>query len=173
MSGETFTNDELIACLPNLRRYAIKLTKNQDSADDLVQASMLRGLVKRHLFQPGTDLRAWLLTMMYNTFINGVRKRARERSVDLEAAGALAAVTNPEAGRHLAEVREHLSRLPRGQRRLIEAAVLTDDNYEELAAFEGVPLGTVRSRLSRGREMLRTLAYGADLSPEEREKIDA
>src|SRR3954451_23085159 len=89
--------------IPRLRRYARALTRNPDRADDLVQDTLVRALVKQHLWQPDTNLRAWLFTLMHNQNVNDVRRSARNgTAVDLEAiSNGLAATTDPTASRQL------------------------------------------------------------------------
>jgi RNA polymerase sigma-70 factor, ECF subfamily len=166
-----FDDAQLVALLPRVRRYALVLTRSVDRADDLVQQVAVRALEKRHLFQEGTDLGAWLGVLTHNAYVNGVRYATRASCVDLDAAGHVPAADDPSVGAELSEVIENLRRLPRPQQRLIIAAALTDDNYEELAAFEDVPSGTIRSRLSRGRDALRLMSRGVELSRDERERV--
>jgi RNA polymerase sigma-70 factor (ECF subfamily) len=145
--------------IPRLRRYARALTFNRERADDLVQDTLARALVKEHLWQPGTDLRAWLFTIMHNQNVNTVRQGVREAAaVDVEAVSAtLIATTDPSASRQLRELERALSRLPLGQRQVILLVGLEGMSYEDAAAILRIPIGTVRSRLSRGRNMLREL----------------
>jgi RNA polymerase sigma-70 factor (ECF subfamily) len=145
--------------IPRLRRYARALTSNRERADDLVQDTLMRALVKKHLWQPGTDLRAWLFTIMHNQNVNTVRQGVREAAaVDVEAvAGTLIATTDTTASCQLRELERALSKLPLEQRQVVLLVGLEGMSYEEAAAILGIPIGTVRSRLSRGRETLRQL----------------
>jgi RNA polymerase sigma-70 factor, ECF subfamily len=145
--------------IPSLRRYARALTSNRDRADDLVQDTLARALVKEHLWQPGTNLRAWLFTIMHNQNVNTVRHGVRDAAaVDVETVSAtLIAPTDPSASRQLRELECALSRLPLGQRQVILLVGLEGMSYEDAAAILRIPIGTVRSRLSRGRDMLREL----------------
>jgi RNA polymerase sigma factor (sigma-70 family) len=101
--------------IPRLRRYARALTHAADRADDLVQDTLVRALSKLHLWQPGTDLRAWLFTIMHHQYVNTVRREARERTtVDIEhVSSTLAATTDPTVRRQLLELDRALARLPR------------------------------------------------------------
>src|SRR5262249_25652240 len=119
----------------------------------------VRGLSKLHLWQPGTDLRAWLFTIMHHQYVNTVRREARERTtVDLEhVSSTLTATTDPSARRQLFELDRALAPLPKGQRVVVLLVGLEGMTYESVAQILGVPIGTVRSRLSRGRERLREL----------------
>ena len=145
--------------IPRLRRYARALTSNRERADDLVQDTLVRALVKEHLWQPGTDLRAWLFTIMHNQHVNLVRHGVRDAAaVDVEqVSGTLSATTDPTASCQLRELDCALSRLPLEQRQVILLVGLEGMPYDDAAAILGIPIGTVRSRLSRGRETLRQL----------------
>jgi RNA polymerase sigma-70 factor (ECF subfamily) len=145
--------------IPRLRRYARALTRASDRADDLVQDTLLRALTKLHLWQPGTDIRAWLFTIMHHQYVNAVRREMREAaSVDIEhISSALVATTDPTARRQLAELDCALARLSAEQREVLLLVGLEGMDYESVAQILDVPIGTVRSRLSRGRERLREL----------------
>src|SRR5215216_3536089 len=142
-----------------LRRYAVALTRNQDKADDLVQGTLVRAIAKQHLFKPDTNLRAWLFTLLHNQHVNHVRRSASQGvSIDIDdAASELVAVTDPTASRQLTELDHALGKLPIEQRQVILMVGLEGMAYEEVAAILMVPIGTVRSRLSRGRSALRHL----------------
>lgn len=145
--------------IPRLRRYARALTRSTDRADDLVQETLLRAIAKEHLWQPGTDIRAWLFTIMHNHYVNMVRRAIRdEATVDIEQiSSSLVAVTDPTSSRQLRELERALGCLPSEQREVILLVGLEGLSYEAAAQVLSVPVGTVRSRLSRGREALRRL----------------
>jgi RNA polymerase sigma-70 factor, ECF subfamily len=144
--------------IPRLRRYARALTRNAVRADDLVQETLVRALYKGHLWQPGTDLRAWLFTIMHNQNVNEIRRAIRDDTIDLENCTAiLTATTDPTASRQLCELDQALAQLPEEQRQVILLVGLEGMSYEDAAAILDVPIGTIRSRLSRGRESLRKL----------------
>jgi len=145
--------------VPRLRRYARALTRNAVRADDLVQETLVRALHKEHLWQRGTDLRAWLFTIMHNQNVNEIRRAIRDdATVDLENCSAiLIARTDPTASRQLRELDHALAQLPEEQRQVILLVGLEGVSYEDAAAILDVPIGTIRSRLSRGRESLRKL----------------
>ena len=149
----------LEAQLPRLRRYARALTRDPSRADDLVQDTLVRALAKQHLYQDGTNLRAWLFTLMHNQHVNDVRRNVREGdSLDVDTVAThLVAVTDPTASRQLRELDEAIGKLAMEQRQVILLIGLEGMSYEETAAILDVPVGTVRSRLSRGREALRRL----------------
>ena len=145
--------------IPRLRRYARALTRAPDRADDLVQDTLVRALTKGQLWQPGTNIRAWLFTIMHNQYVNTVRREVREApAVDLDhISSTLVATTDPTSSRQLRELDRALARLPDEQREVILLVGLEGIAYENVAQILGVPVGTVRSRLSRGRERLRGL----------------
>ena len=148
--------------IPRLRRYARALTRASDRADDLVQDTLLRALTKLHLWQPGTDIRAWLFTIMHHQYVNTVRREAREAaSVDIERiASTIVATTDPTSRRQLVELDQALAQLSAEHREVLLLVGLEGMNYESVAQILGAPVGTVRSRLSRGRERLRRLMGG-------------
>jgi RNA polymerase sigma-70 factor, ECF subfamily len=145
--------------LPRLRRYARSLTQDAARADDLVQNCLVRALAKEHLWQPGTDLRAWLFTILHNQHVNEVRRLVREGIVvsveDLMP--SLAAAPAAGATLELRDLEQAIATLPREQREVILLAGREGKRYEEIARMLGVPVGTVRSRLSRARARLREL----------------
>jgi RNA polymerase sigma-70 factor (ECF subfamily) len=145
--------------IPRLRRYARALTRGGDRADDLVQDTLVRAISKAHLWQAGTDIRAWLFTIMHNQHVNAVRRAIREQwTVDVEGmSSSLVATTDPAASRQLRELECALARLPDEQREVILLVGLEGMSYEAAAEVLDVPIGTVRSRLSRGRDALRRL----------------
>jgi RNA polymerase sigma-70 factor, ECF subfamily len=145
--------------IPRLRRYARALTRDASRADDLVQDTLVRALAKQHLWQAGTNLRAWLFTLMHNQHVNDVRRSNREGgNIDVDdMAAVLVATTDPTASRQLRELERSLARLPLEQREAILLVALEGLRYDEAADILDVPIGTVRSRLSRGREALRRL----------------
>ena len=143
--------------IPRLRRYARALTRSVDRADDLVQETVLRAIAKAHLWQASTDIRAWLFTIMHNQYVNMVRRATREgATVDIEQmSSSLVATTDPTASRQLHELERALAGLPEEQREVILLVGLEGMSYEAAAQILSVPVGTVRSRLSRGRDALR------------------
>ena len=144
--------------IPRLRRYARVLTSNPDRADDLVQDTLSRAIVKEQFWQPGTNLGAWLFTIMHNQNVNNVRRAVRESGmVDREISATLPATTDPTASRQMFELERALAQLPLEQRQVILLVGLEGMSYEDAAGILVIPVGTVRSRLSRGRDALRKL----------------
>jgi RNA polymerase sigma-70 factor, ECF subfamily len=147
------------AQIPRLRRYARALTKDAVAADDLVQECLLRTFAKRHLWQDGTDLRAWLFTILHNQFVNNVRRGIREGAAVAikETEPSLKHAANQEKRLELRDLHRAMTQLPEEQRTVILLIGLEGMSYDEVAKVIDVPVGTVRSRLSRGREALRGL----------------
>jgi RNA polymerase sigma-70 factor (ECF subfamily) len=145
--------------IPRLRRYARALTRDINAADDLVQDCLTRALSKVHLWQSGTDLRAWLFTILHNQYVNHVRRAVREgAAVGLsDTEPMLTSAPNQGKRLELRDLERAIARLPEEQRSVLLLVGLEGMRYEEVAAVLDVPVGTVRSRLSRGREMLRQL----------------
>ena len=144
--------------IPRLRRYARALTRDVNRADDLVQDTLVRALAKQHLWQEGTNLRAWLFTLMHNQHVNDVRRGVREGiTVELTEAPAMTAGPVAIAKLELRDLERALEKLPTEQREVILLVGLEGLAYEEVAVILKVPVGTVRSRLSRGRDLLRRL----------------
>lgn len=153
----------IIQHIPSLRRYARALTGDAWAADDLVQDTLERACSKWRLWLAGSDLRAWLFTLMHNLFVNQLRDAARRPApmhlVDAaELADELAA---PEAGTAVGlDLQRCLMLLPQDQREVLLLVGIEDLPYAEVARITGVPLGTVMSRLSRARARLRELMEG-------------
>ena len=144
--------------IPRLRRYARALTRNRERGDDLVQDTLARALIKEQFWQPGTNLGAWLFTIMHNQNVNNVQRAVRESGmVDMEISATLPATTDPTASRQMFELERALAQLPLEQRQVILLVGLEGMSYEDAAGILSVPVGTVRSRLSRGRDILRKL----------------
>jgi RNA polymerase sigma-70 factor (ECF subfamily) len=145
--------------IPRLRRYARALARDVAAADDLVQDCLTRALGKIHLWQEGTDLRAWLFTILHNQYVNQVRRAVREgAAVGLSETEPML-TRAPHQGKRLElrDLERAIAKLPEEQRSVILLVGLEGMRYEEVADVLGVPVGTIRSRLSRGREALRRL----------------
>jgi RNA polymerase sigma-70 factor (ECF subfamily) len=148
--------------IPRLRRYARALTRNATRADDLVQGCLVRALAKQHLWQPGTDMRAWLFTILHNQHVNDTRCALREGAwTTLETTRSIPTVApNALALLQLRDLERAIAGLPEGQRQVILLVGLEGMHYEEVASILDIPVGTVRSRLSRGRDTLRKMLDG-------------
>jgi RNA polymerase sigma-70 factor (ECF subfamily) len=149
--------------IPRLRRYARALTGERTRADDLVQDTLERALVKFHLWQPGSDLRAWLFTIMHNVYINQLRAQpaVAVAGLDDDAVQHIGVRATQSDWLEIYDLQTALLRLPDEQREVLLLVGLEQMTYEESAGVLGIPIGTVMSRLSRGRERLRALLAGA------------
>jgi RNA polymerase sigma-70 factor (ECF subfamily) len=157
------TLQHIEAEIPRLRRYARYLRREPDHADDLVQECLARAIAKIHTWQPGTNLRAWLFVILRNCHINEIRREQRMDSIDDSPADEPALTTpgNQETSVALSEVRRAYLGLSEEHREVLLLVAIEGLQYEEAAAILEVPLGTVRSRLSRARQALRqALASG-------------
>lgn len=144
--------------IPRLRRYARALTGERSAADDLVQDTLERAWTKLHLWRAGSDLRAWLFTIMHNVHVNQVRSRSAAATLPLDDDVADAPVRATQAD--MLEVRDidtALKRLPVEQREVLLLVALEHMSYQETADTLGIPIGTVMSRLARARERLRMM----------------
>ena len=152
-------HEQLKTILPRLRVYALSLTRDRDSADDLVHDTVVKALTGRNSFQPGTNLRHWLMTIMYNLFLDRCRRLAREpRSFSLddhEVASPEPYV--PEAWETITQEQIHaaLADLERPFREVYELRLLENCSYDEIADKLTIPRSTVGTRLMRARTKLR------------------
>ena len=142
----------IVPYIPNLRRYARALVGDREGADDLVQDTLERAVRKFHLWRPG-DLRAWLFSIMHNVFVNQLK--ARKISSSAEVDESFVGATTPGWVTDVRDLERGLALLPAEQREVVLMVSLEDMSYEEVSRALGVPVGTVMSRLSRGREKLR------------------
>lgn len=158
---------DVVAWLPQLRRYARALTGDPAWADDLVQDTAERALTRVHAFRPDTNLRAWLLTILRHLYVDQLRAR-RELAVDDDDAPwhGLEVPSGQVDSLALRDVQRMLYRLPFEQREVLLLVCVEELSYREVSAVLGVPVGTVMSRLSRAREHMRSLlADGAQRHP--------
>lgn len=152
--------DELVQALPSLRGYALRLTREADAADDLAQETVLRALRFRHRYRLGTNCRAWLRTILRNLFLAGFWSgRAQWERTGIDGCKEFAA-TEPPGDQILrallAEgVRAAVRAVPEPFRSAVVMVDLSDLSYEQVAALLDVPVGTVKSRVCRGRRFLR------------------
>ncbi|MDH5749609.1 MAG: sigma-70 family RNA polymerase sigma factor [Rhodospirillales bacterium] len=146
--------------IPHLRRYARALLRNPDAADDLVQECLTRAMDRLHLWKPGSNMRAWLFSILHNQHVNAARRlNRRPDKADPERDHDALRPAPPEQGsRH--EVRDlgrALEQLPEEQRQVVLLVGLEGLSYQETAEVLDVPSGTVMSRLNRGRQLLREI----------------
>jgi RNA polymerase sigma-70 factor (ECF subfamily) len=145
--------------IPRLRRYATALLRDRARADDLVQDTLERALRKFTLFRRGTDLRAWLFTVMHNVYVNQARA-ASNRAATVEYEDTEAAPESVDNAVALRDLLAGIERLSPEQREVVLLVGLEQLSYEETARVLDVPIGTVMSRLARGRERLHALMAG-------------
>ena len=147
----------IVPFIPNLRRYARALIGDREGADDLVQDTLERAVRKFHLWRPG-DLRAWLFSIMHNVFVNQLK--ARKVAYEVEIDDSIAAPQSSVTSTDLMDLDRALAAISPDQREVVLLVALEDMTYAEVARALGIPIGTVMSRLSRGREKLRRLMEG-------------
>lgn len=153
----------LVAHIPGLRRYARALTGDAWAADDLVQDTLERACTKWRLWRAGSNLRAWLFTVMHNVYVNQVRRAMQQSAagVAIPVEDIAHELTTPDTnGTDTLDLQRCLLRLPEDQRVVLLLVTLEDLSYDDVARITGVPVGTVMSRLSRARSRLRTLMGG-------------
>jgi RNA polymerase sigma-70 factor (ECF subfamily) len=168
---------EALVHLDAVYRYALSLTRDRSEAEDLTQDTFLRAFRHWDQYTPGTNARAWLFTICRNLFRRRLERQAREEPTDTDtlenlAAAALQAAAVPaDAGERFFDapelgdvMRKELENLPEEFREVVILSDLQDQSYADIAAVLGVPLGTVKSRLFRGRRLLqeRLVAYARD-----------
>jgi len=151
---------EIVAHIPRLRRYARALAGDGHRADDLVQDTLERALAKFYLWRRGSDLRAWLFTIMHNVFINQLKAR-RELALDDAVADGLQSAARSDPF-ELRDLDAALRQLPVEQREVLLLVGLEQLSYAEVGKALGIPVGTVMSRLSRGRARLRAVMSGTE-----------
>src|SRR5437868_7672892 len=147
----------IVPYIPNLRRYARALVGDREGADDLVQDTLERAVRKFHLWRPG-DLRAWLFSIMHNVFVNQLK--ARKITSDMEVDDSFAAPVPAATSVDILDLQRALGSLAPEQREVVLLVALEDMSYADVSGALGIPIGTVMSRLSRGRERLRKLMSG-------------
>ena len=151
---------ELVEHLPALRAFALSLTREGAAADDLVQDTIVKAWTNMDKFQVGTNLRAWLFTILRNTFYSARRKTRHEVS-DTDGIHAARQATRPEHDGRLAmnDFRTAFAKLPDEQREALVMVGASGFSYEEAAEMTGVAVGTVKSRANRGRRRLAELLH--------------
>ena len=158
MTTPSISADDLRAAIPSLRAFAMSLCGNRDSADDLVQDTLVRAWAKMNRFEAGTNLHAWLCTILRNIFYSDYRKRVREvEDADGSYAGRLFSIPDQEARLDLEDFQRALMTLSADQREALLLVSVEGFSYEEAAEICGCVLGTVKSRVNRARTRLADL----------------
>lgn len=152
-------SSQFAACIPRLRRYARALVNDRSAADDLVQDTLERAWTKLPQFRVGTDLRAWMFSIMHNVHLNQVRARHEAVSFDEDAHDIPQRAAQGDA-LEMRDMDRAMQALPVEQREVLLLVALEELSYDEVAKTLGIPVGTVMSRLSRARERLRSLMNG-------------
>ncbi|QPC93136.1 sigma-70 family RNA polymerase sigma factor [Mesorhizobium sp. INR15] len=150
---------DIVGQLGSLRRYARSLTRDGVEAEDLVHDALVRAYERRGTFRSGGNLRAWLLAIVHNTFIDRMRSR-RSEAARVEQAGYLTEASTPAPQEHslrLAQVREAFFNLPEEQRSALHLVAIEGLSYQQAADASSVPLGTLMSRIGRARAALREM----------------
>jgi RNA polymerase sigma factor (sigma-70 family) len=155
--------ERLVELIPRLRRYARALVGDRATADDLVQDTLERAWAKLHLYRRGTDLRAWLFTVMHNVHVNRVRAARSTDPLDDEMPELAQRASQGDA-LLVRDLDRAIMRLPGEQRAVLLLVTLEEMSYDEVARTLGIPIGTVMSRLSRAREKLRAMMLGQPAS---------
>lgn len=152
---------DIQACIPSLRRYASGLLREQQDVDDLVHDTLVRALDRLHTQRDETKVRAWLFAIMHNLFVSRMRSARRwssSESLDPSEHDALSRPGDQENALRWRDLVRNLNCLPDEQKAVILLVSVEEFSYADVSRVLGVPLGTVMSRLSRGRERLRQMA---------------
>src|SRR6201997_5051251 len=158
MSLNPSVRDAMLSAVPSLRAFAISLCGNVDRADDLVQETLLRAMANIHSFQPGTNMSAWLFTILRNLFRSEYRKRRREvEDTDGSYAESLKSHPEQQSRVEFEEFRTALAKLPSDQREALILVGASGFSYEDAAAICGCAVGTIKSRVNRARTRLADL----------------
>ena len=150
----------ILAELPRLRRYARAMVGDRAVADDLVQDTLERGWLRLAQWRPGSDLRAWLFGIMHNLQVDQLRCQGPNPQPLGEAESEAPMRATQSDRLEVNDLAAALARLPEEQRAVLLLVALEEMSYEQIASTLGIPLGTVMSRLSRGRERLRLMLDG-------------
>jgi RNA polymerase sigma-70 factor (ECF subfamily) len=149
-------DSELVNCIPNLQRYACKLTRDASSAEDLTQDCLARALSRSHRFEPGTNMQAWLTTMLKNLHFNNLQRDKHVTKVELWD-HAMSVEPSQISSLVFRDVDRAFDSLTPCQRKVVRLVVIEGRPYQEAAEKLNVSIGTIRSRLCRARERLNTL----------------
>lgn len=151
-----FTNNELMNETDKLKRFAYKLTQNIHDAEDLLHSTIVKAIDKKNMFKPGTNLFSWVSKIMYNMFVSLYRRKTKfETQYDPESYIEREKVeASQETKSELKQVQRAMKTLPKDHRQVLNMICVRGDKYTEVAKKLKVPIGTVRSRLSRAREGL-------------------
>ncbi len=154
-----FTQNALMAESKKLQKFSMKLTKNKSNADDLFQSTCLRALEKSHLFQDGTNLFHWTSKIMFNIFVSNYRRKTKyETQYDPQSFLEKASVSaSQEIHVEFSNVKRAIMKLKNEHRQILTLICIQGMRYDEVSEMLKIPVGTVRSRLSRAREQLQII----------------
>ncbi len=163
------TQEDLITMLPQMRAFARSLCRNRAQADDLTQEALISAWRRRESYTPGSNLKAWLFTIVRNRFYSDMRRSWRILPLDPKVAEqTLVAVTNPLAGLELDDVRRAMLALPPIQREALSLIAVAGLSYQEAALICGCPEGTIKSRVSRARVRLTAVLANGRMTAKKR-----
>ena len=169
MSGraqDSTLRDDLVAAIPNMRAFAISLCGNRDRADDLVQEALVKAWNHLDSFEVGTNLKAWLFTILRNAYFSELRKTKREiADSEGQLAARLSVPAEQQGHLDLLDLSRALSKLPPDQREALILVGAEGFSYEDAAAISGCAVGTVKSRVNRARSRLNELMTAAPAEP--------
>jgi RNA polymerase sigma-70 factor, ECF subfamily len=163
--GEKQVNEDLhrdiIAQLPHLRAFALMLARDRTLANDLVQDAVVRALSHADQFQPGTNFKAWISTILRNSYFNEMRRRSRTSQVDIETVRNTPTVSGGQEERlQMRDFERAFRKLPPSQREALALVGASGFSYEEAASVSGCAIGTMKSRVSRARSQLQQMLDG-------------
>lgn len=152
--ASTVTED-VVQLIPALRAYSRALIRHSDEADDLVQETLVKAIGNVSRFEPGTNLRAWLFTIMRNTFFTSVHKRLRESPAEADCA-SIDVISEPQTGMYIEgqRVMRAINALPEHHREILVLVVVLGESYEDAALICDCAVGTIKSRVNRARKMI-------------------
>ncbi len=154
-STQQSDHDDVLSFIPALRAYSRSLASQREDAEDLVQTTLVKAIANISRYEPGTNMRAWLFTIMRNTFLNDIRKQVRERPAIADCASTVP-VTAPVHDAHIAgkRLRQCIAKLPPHYRETLILVVVIGESYKDAARITDCTIGTVKSRVNRARAMV-------------------
>jgi RNA polymerase sigma-70 factor (ECF subfamily) len=155
-------HEDILDCLPHINGFARRLTRDRAMADDLVQTAVMRALAHAHQYKPGTNFRAWIITILRNSYFNEMRALSRRPSVDIDVEGMAATTSGGQEERmNVRDFCRAFRRLSPEQQRALLLVGLDGRSYEEAADMADCAVGTMKSRVSRARLQLQQLLEGS------------
>jgi RNA polymerase sigma-70 factor, ECF subfamily len=154
-------HDDIVRCLPHLRAFAFLLARDRALADDLVQDAVLRALSHAHQFTAGTNFKAWITTILRNSYFNEMRRRGRAAQMSIDVIGNTAGISGGQMERlHTRDFERAFYSLPAAQREALALVGASGFVYEEAAKVASCAVGTMKSRVSRARAQLQQMLDG-------------